>query len=222
MWNRRSMRNGLVATLIACSAALMAHLALAGKTGNTLGPVTITPVPADFVDRYADLGGVLDTTTGLIWSYDSYSMGGFGVTLDGSSGLLAVGANAEYLDELQYLVNFWNDPTRGNNPATATIYQNALTVAKQFTWRLPTVAEARDAVSRGLFTYGAGECNVYYGSPTFTAPGVALSPGWRWSSDLGGKVKGGLDSAWYWDLYDGSAALIGNSSMGVIWVRTAN
>src|SRR5258708_2586195 len=83
MWNRRSMRNCLVATLIACSAALMAHLALAGKTSNTLGPVTISPVPADFVNHFADLGGVLDTTTGLIWGYDSYSMGGFGVTLDG-------------------------------------------------------------------------------------------------------------------------------------------
>ncbi len=83
-------------------------------------------------------------------------------------------------------------------------------------------SEARDAVSRGLFTYGDGGCNVYFGSPTYSVPDVSPANGWRWSSDLGGKVKGGLDSAWYWDLEDGSAALIGNSVIYAIWVRTAS
>lgn len=211
----------------ACLAAILSQATHAGKTSggggtsNSLGPVTITPDLVSFEDRYSDLGGVLDHHSGLIWGYDSYSMGGFGSTLDGSAGLLAVGENAEYLDELEFLVNVWLDPTRGNDPATAAIYESALSVAEQFTWRLPTVAEARDAVSRGLFTYGTGGCNVYFGSPTYSVPDVVPATGWRWSSNLGGKVKGGLDSAWYWDLEDGSAAVIGNGVIFAIWVRTA-
>jgi hypothetical protein len=147
-------------------------------------------------------------------------MGGFGVTLDG--GLLAVGENAEYLDELEYLVNFYGDQNNINyDPVIDAIFENALSVAERYTWRLPTTAEARDAVSRGLFTYGNGGCNVYFGSPTYSAPDVVPATGWRWTSNLGGKVKGGLDSAWYWDLKDGTAAVIGNSSIPAIWVRTA-
>jgi hypothetical protein len=220
----------------ACLATVLSQPIHAGKPGggggggtsNSLGPVTITPDLTSFEDRYADLGGVLDHHTGLIWGYDSYSMGGLGSTLDGSGGLLAVGANAQYLDEFGYLVNFYGDPGTPNNPninydpAIEGVFQNALDVAQHFTWRLPTVAEARDAVSRGLFTYGAGGCNIYFGSPTYSEPDITPATGWRWTSNLGGKVRGGIDSAWYWDLEDGSAALIGNSVIFAIWVRTAS
>jgi hypothetical protein len=222
----------------ACVAVVLSQPTHAGKpsggggggSSNSLGPVTITPDLTSFQNRYADLGGVLDHETGLIWGYDCYSMG-VDATLDGSGGLLTVEADAVYLGVIQWLVNFYGYKYIGNNPKNppninydpviAAEVQTALEVAQQFTWRLPTVAEARDAVARGLFTYGDGECNVYFGSPAYPEPDVAPANGWRWSSNLAGKARGGVDSAWYWDLEDGSAAVIPNSAIGAIFVRTA-
>src|SRR5262245_38272151 len=54
-----------------------------GGSGDTLPPVTPAYNFAVFQDRYADLGGVLDTSTGIVWGYDAASINGPGWSFTG-------------------------------------------------------------------------------------------------------------------------------------------
>lgn len=209
-------------TILAASVLVVsASIGTAGKSaGNTLPPVTVTPEPDIFESRYSDLGGVLDTSTKLVWGYDSHSFSGIGITL---SWLAQIGDDGAYLYCLNWALNEYSDPANINyDPVKAADMQAALNVAEQYTWRRPTVTEARDAVAKGLFTYGAGGCNVYYGSPIApNGPYISDPNLFRWTSVAGKPARGRTLSAWAWEPDDGYAELLADSAISCIWVRTA-
>jgi hypothetical protein len=142
-------------------------------------PLSITPIPEAFEDRYDDLGGVLDLTNGVIWGYEP-----FGALVNYSSSFYGgqVGVHQSYLDILAMRA------LTGATPEEAAIFAAAYQVAAQRTWRWPTVFEAREAVAKGLFTFGEGGVNLYFASPLYDTPGVSyfLSSS-RWTSS---EVKG--------------------------------
>jgi len=139
---------------------------------KALRPLTINVTPEAFESRYGDLGGVLDLSNGVIWGYEPYaSMVNYGINYmtasqvdDNYKTLLAARANS-------------SDPTE------AALFAEALAVADMRSWRWPTVFEARAAVEKGLFTFGPGGCNLFYGAPDHAEPGVSYSVYHsRWSS----------------------------------------
>jgi hypothetical protein len=207
--------------------SLLADFSQAGAAGPTAKASAVAGQLGDFrvireifEDRYADLGGVLDTSTNLVWGYDAHSFSGIDITL---SWLAQIGDNGAYLYCLNWALNYYSDPTSINyDPVKAAEMQSALTIAEQYTWRRPTVTEARDAVAKGLFTYGAGGCNIYYGSPIAPNGPFISDPGtFRWTSVAAKPARGGALSAWAWEPDDGFAELISDSAISCIWVRTA-
>src|SRR5690606_17219841 len=93
---------------------------------------------------------------------------------------------AEHLNKVQPLIDAGNVATQYND------------------WRLPTVAEARDAIAKGIFTAGDGGLNLWTQHP---ADSVSTPPrgGTRyWTSDYSGK-KTGNDTAWAYHADNGAA-----------------
>ena len=134
-------------------------------------PLAVTPIPEAFEDRYADLGGVVDLTNGVIWGYELNALSFSNYTFQPASQI-----NQWYLDILAQLAATLP-------PETAPILAAAYEVAAQRSWRWPTVFEARDAVAKGLFTFGGGGLNLYYGSPLYEAPSTSYGLSVvRWTS----------------------------------------
>jgi hypothetical protein len=74
-------------------------------------------------------------------------------------------------------------------------FQEAALDAAQFTnWRLPSKAEAVDALNKGLFSYGAGKFNSYDCSPGLGNQGLANGGVTTWTSDTA--KTGGKAGAW--------------------------
>jgi len=171
-------------------------------------PVSVNYVPGVYENRYADLGGVLDTTTGLLWGYEPYGqLANYGIDF-----AWATTIHQRYLDLLASLAS---TPPAEGQPDDRAVYQAAYDVAVQRFWRVPTVFEARDAVSKGLFTFGEGGCDMYYSSPVNTQPGVAYSVySLRWSSS---EAASGL--VHLWSAADGGTLLSSKTtSVGAIVV----
>lgn len=160
-------------------------------------PLTVTPVPEAFESRYDDLGGVLDLTNGVIWGYEPHpalwsSNTGFQSATDVNDG---------YLEILAVLAATLP-------PETAPLAAAAYDVAVQRTWRWPTVFEARDAVAKGLFTFGEGGLNLYYKSPLDEVPDISYGVSVvRWTSS---EVKPNLVHAF--SPADGGTLLVSKTS----------
>ena len=94
-------------------------------------------------------------------------------------------------------------------------FLDAAAVTGQFTWRLPTQAEAQSALTNGLFTYGPTGFNGYDGSPYVGAqvPWNTLT----WSST----TRKGDREAWAYQPLSGNNGFIGvGSQVNCIFVRT--
>ena len=164
---------------------------------KALPPLSVNFVPGVFFNRYADLGGVLDVQTGIIWGHEVF--GGLINAGASFSGVLQIDAT--------YKTVLLERATSGVE-AEQPIYAAAYAIAAQRTWRAPTVFEARDAVQKGLFTFGLGGCNLYYSTPVSVAPGVAYGlANLRWSTSA---TPNGL--VHIWSALDGGTRLTSKTS----------
>lgn len=201
---------------------------LAAKPNNNGGGGTSTvesypPVePAHnfeaFEDR-PDLGGVLDSETNVVWGYSYYAITTAGATYGGS--LSASDRYPACFAERAAYHQGWGEYYQNRaleEPDQAELYEavaaeefrtaqalvDAGAIATQYdNWRLPTLAEARSAIAKGLFTYGDEGLNMW---TTHPANLEATSPqnGLHWTADYAGKRKGN-DTGWAYSALDGSA-----------------
>lgn len=198
-----SRRQFSLSSLGAAGTAFCSRGVLAGKPGGSspqvstkpYPPLAVAPVPEAFEDRYADLGGVLDLTNGVVWGYEPFASL-VNAAINYSEGVV----NERYLWAFE-------DRAAHSTPEEHAILAEAQAIAAQFTWRWPTVFEARDAVAKGLFTFGEGGVDMYYGSPLYAVPAVSYGVGnLRWSSS---EAKGLVHA---WSAADGGTRLITKTS----------
>jgi len=193
-----------------------------GSSSTSMPPVTIVLEASSFEYR-PDLGGVYDRTRGIVWGYsltginNSGSSYNFAMSLGSTYAAVMDKAGDDAEAEYYYLLATYGiaDPAR---LVAAEALWAAAAVASQYTnWRPPTLTEARDATSRGLFTYGASGLNMWTGSPADTVFGLPYDGRSTWTSDKGK----GKDVAWTFNPKDGSGWLIGmGSSVDAIMVRS--
>ena len=243
---RRTGWAGLLMAGGACCALLAMNVAFGAKPGggggggdkDTRPPVTPAHNFTVFESR-PDLGGVLDTSTNVVWGY-SFGVEGMH-NFDYTSALLAPARypsmlletaqkNQEYAEYC--LQQMESDPERAHlwqaeadkYFATVQPLTDAGTVASQYgNWRLPTFAEAQDAVAKGLFTYGDGGLNKWTWHPAYPPPMAPEGTGWYWSADAGGKKPGGGDSGWTFNAFDGSGwRIVAFSRVLVVRTHTPN
>jgi hypothetical protein len=162
--------------------ALMMAVTQAAKPGS--GPdTTFVPTPqfpAEGVyDFDAELGGVLDLETGLVWGYDCTVLTNSNATYSGADSYFA----ANYP---QILFN--------------SGFPNEAVVAAEHEWRVPTLDEHKRAYANGLFVYGNKVWN-FDASPAAGFQPVAYEGGPRWCSDPATKGKPG--KAWFFDIGSG-------------------
>jgi hypothetical protein len=180
-----------------------------GKPGGNPAPLPLGP---EVYQWREDLGGWLDTSTNLVWGYDSLEILGYAHNFSGSSSVVATYP--------QILQNFASSQT---DPAIQLVAQNAANVAVQYTnWRMPTLDEARDAMAKKLFVYGPGGLNGYQSVPSL----VPVAGGWlvhaHWTSTAGKPIRGGFPSGYVYVPATGDYGLLGQNSpaAGCIVVRT--
>lgn len=222
--------------LVMSSSALAAKPDGGGSGGG--GKNTTTSLPAvtpnyDFAafEWRPDLGGVHDKTRNIVWGYSLA-----GVTNGNITHINALPADTWYAQMfathaqnkqndgnlLLSLAEVETDPIRkAKYEADAAdcfeavpILQEAGNIASQYNnWRLPTLAEARDVTSRGLFTQGATGLNMWTGSPVDETPTLPYS-GWRstWCSDTSTVKVQGSAMAWYFYPINGEAFIATRTS----------
>lgn len=244
-----SQRMYLVAFVAACLFA-----GVAGKPGGG-GSSDSDTLPAvepnhnfDVFEYRPELGGVLDTSTNVVWGYSHIGVANRWATYAG-----AMNANEWYAPTFFEIADdneewaayhyakaqtLWDtDPVLAQRnfdyaerlSGTLVPLREAGTVANGYNnWRPPTLAESRDAVAKGLFTQGEGGLNLWTFGPVDMVPGNELPfprgliypEAARWSSDAETKGKY-QDRAWVYEPLDGSARRIGKGSAAdVIVVRT--
>ena len=241
-------RLGLVGIMALCVVAGLAGKPPAGSgDSGTLPAVTPNHNFGVFVSR-PDLGGVLDTSTNVVWGYSHEGVANRHATYAG-----AMNANSWYAATFSEIADdnegwathhyvqaasLWEtDPLLAQRhlvyadrlTATLVPLREAGTVADHYSnWRPPTLDEARDAVAKGLFTRGETGLNQWTFSPVDLVPGnelpfplgLAYPTHACWTSDTEAKGKY-KDHAWVYEPLDGSARRIGKGSAAdVIVVRT--
>jgi hypothetical protein len=203
----------VASTITAAILAMHGAEAIAGKpSSNTLPPVTIV-VDGEAFEYRPDLGGVYDTRRGIVWGYSFVQVTNTTTNQNYAKNQI-VPQYANILDSAGD-----NALARGDLDAAAAFYDAADAAASFTNWRLPTLTEARDAVSRGLFTYGATGLNMWTGSPADTVFGLPYNGIPTWTSDTG-KLRGSA-AGWVFGPHDGGAFLTSaTSSVDAIMVRS--
>lgn len=103
--------------------------------------------------------------------------------------------------------------------ADAVAFLDASDLAGQYNnWRIPTKAEALDAVSKGLFTYGVDGFNSYDCSPAVGNQGLSYGSRASWTADT--QKVGGKPGAWAFWPGGGTSLVTQTSGCDTFHVRT--
>ncbi|XZE19442.1 hypothetical protein SH449x_004761 [Pirellulaceae bacterium SH449] len=220
-----TLRSTLFAICCVCAVSSSAWAQRSGgSTLKSMPPVTITVQAASFEYR-PDLGGVYDRTRGIVWGY---SLTGY--SNSSSTHKFAMSLGSAYASQLKkagddkeayyyYLLVTYGIDDPSLLEAAEKLWSAADVAALSNNWRIPTLSESRDAVSRGLFTYGVGGLNMWTGSPADVNFGLPYDGILTWTSNT--EKSKGSTSAWAFSPRDGGALLIGiGSTADAIVVRS--
>jgi hypothetical protein len=174
-------------------------------------------------DWRPDLGGWLDKSANLVWGYQPTTFTTAVYNWDFARNVarnypqVLADTSAERFNESQYYASLaeaepdplwkaafasWSDEAYRDFVALAAAAADA---SKYTNWRMPSLAEYRNAYSRGLFTQGPTGFNMDFGPQDGYQPGLRAM---QWTTDLLKSKK----SAWVYGVNDDGQLAIGLNS----------
>lgn len=179
------------------------------------------PHPADVYEWRPDLGGMLDTSTNLVWGYEFRALTGgtapYNYLASQNYPMRMLETADAFYDEADYYYSIGDTELGDHYTQAAFACEDA---ASYTNWRFPTKSEAQDALWKSLFRYDIEGYSGYYSTPL--GPGLAYD-GWApcWTSTPGKPARGGFRTYWTYTPINGDMGEGPDGySLDVIWVRT--
>jgi hypothetical protein len=220
------LKDSLMKCTLVFASALGICAIFVGSLVEAAKPPPPPPPPSAGPEVYEwrpDLGGMLDTSTNLVWGCEFYALSGGTAPFNHLQSVDYPGAMLStadtYYDAADYYYGIGDVATGDLYTSAAEACEDAATFTN---WRFPTLAEAQDAMAKSLFKYDIEGFSGYWATPL--GPGIAydgFTPCWTSTLGKNNQKINGFPTTWTYTPATGATGLASRGwSADAIWVRT--